>query len=366
MQPSPSGSPDHTPDPGFLTELRVPVRWLVLVCVSVLFSLLLQLIHLPGSLLLGPMVAAIVVATNGARLAVHRIPYIAAHSLLGCVIARSLDAGILKTFAADWPIFLTIVLAVIGASSVMGYLMARGGTLPGTTAIWGTSAGAASAMMLMAEAHGGDVRLVAFMQYLRVVCVASAASLVAALAFHASGSPAPEIIWFPPVDAIELAKTLAVSFAASALGARLKIPAGTMLLPLIATAALHAVGWITIDLPPWLLAIGYATLGWKIGLSFTRRILRHAAHALPQILASIVVLIVFCAGLAALLTHQFGIDPLTAYLATSPGGLDSVAIIAASTPVDISFVMALQTARLFLVLLLGGPISKFVARRIGT
>ncbi|MNU00090.1 putative ammonia monooxygenase [compost metagenome] len=65
-----------------------------------------------------------------------------------------------------------------------------------------------------------------------------------------------------------------------------------------------------------------------------------------------------------LLSTTLGIDPLTAYLATSPGGLDSVAIIAASTPVDMSFVMALQTARFVLVLLLGGPLSKFVARRI--
>jgi membrane AbrB-like protein len=364
MQPSPSGSPDHSPDPGLLTQFPIPVRWLVLLGLSVVLSVVLQLIHLPGSLLLGPMVAAILVATNGARLSIPRIPYFAAHSLLGCVIARSLDGGIVSTFAADWPIFLAIVLAVIGASSLMGYFMARSGTLPGTTAVWGTSAGAASAMMLMAEAHGGDIRLVAFMQYLRVVCVASAASLVAAFVFDAKGGAVHEIVWFPAVDWLELAKTLAVSFAASAVGARLRIPAGTMLLPLIATAALHAAGLITIDLPPWLLALGYATLGWKIGLSFTRRILRHAAHALPQILASNVVLIAFSAGLAALLTHQFDIDPLTAYLATSPGGLDSVAIIAASTPVDLSFVMALQTARLFLVLLLGGPISKFVARRI--
>ena len=366
MQPPPTGTSDHSADPGLLTQLSVPARWLILIALSLLLSTALQRAHLPGSLLLGPMVAAILVATNGARLSIPRIPYIAAHSLLGCVIARSLDASILSTFAADWPIFLTIVLAVIGASSVMGYLMARSRTLPGTTAIWGTSAGAASAMMLMAEAHGGDVRLVAFMQYLRVVCVASAASLVAALVFHAKGGAAHEIVWFPAVQWLELAKTLTVSFAASAVGARLNIPAGTMLLPLIATAALHAAGLITIDLPPWLLAIGYATLGWKIGLSFTRRILRHAAHALPQILASIIVLMVFCGGLAALLTFQFGIDPLTAYLATSPGGLDSVAIIAASTPVDLSFVMALQTARLFLVLLLGGPISKFVARRVMT
>lgn len=359
-----TGSPEPTPDPGLLTPLPLLVRWLILLVISAFFSAGLQFIHLPGSLLLGPMVAAIIVATNGARLSVHKLPYVAAHSLIGCVIARSLDAEIVRTFAADWPLFLSIVLAVIASSSVMGYFMAKSGSLPGTTAVWGTSAGAASAMMLMAEAHGGDVRLVAFMQYLRVVCVASAASLVAAFFFHASGGTAPETVWFPTFDPIELAKTLAVSFIASMVGARLKMPAGTMLLPLIATAGLHAAGYITIDLPPWLLAVGYGVLGWKIGLSFTRRILRHAAHALPQIVASIVVLIVFCGGLAALLTTTLGIDPLTAYLATSPGGLDSVAIIAASSPVDLSFVMALQTARLFLVLLLGGPISKFVARRI--
>ena len=59
----------------------------------------------------------------------------------------------------------------------------------------------------------------------------------------------------------------------------------------------------------------------------------------------------FCGGLALLLSHELGIDPLTAYLATSPGGLDSVAIIAAaSDSVDLSFVMALQSARLLFVL----------------
>jgi len=40
-------------------------------------------------------------------------------------------------------------------------------------------------------------------------------------------------------------------------------------------------------------------------------------------------------------------------VATSPGGLDSVAIIAASTRVDVPFVMALQTVRFVLILLLG-------------
>nr|MDH4441580.1 AbrB family transcriptional regulator [Rhizobium sp.] len=333
MPDEPPVASPPSPAPGLLTPFPVAVRWLVLTVVSLTVSAALFLAHIPGALLLGPMASAILVATNGARLSVHRYPYIFAHSLLGCIIARSLDLETLKAVALDWPIFLAIVLAVVTASSLLGYLIAKADILPGTTAVWGTSAGAASAMVLMAEAHGADARLVAFMQYLRVVFVATGASIMAAFAFRVSGGAVPQIIWFPQTDWLDLAFTLSVAVAAASLGARLKIPAGTMLLPLVATTILHVMGYISLQLPPWLLALGYGVIGWRIGLTFTRRILRHAASALPQVVGSIVVLMAFCGGLAFLLWWLKGIDPLTAYLATSPGGLDSIAIIAASTPV---------------------------------
>jgi uncharacterized membrane protein AbrB (regulator of aidB expression) len=60
----------------------------------------------------------------------------------------------------------------------------------------------------------------------------------------------------------------------------------------------------------------------------------------------------------------FGVDPLTAYLSTSPGGIDSVAIIAASSKVDLPFVMALQTIRLFVVIVIGPTFAGIVARRM--
>ena len=74
--------------------------------------------------------------------------------------------------------------------------------------------------------------------------------------------------------------------------------------------------------------------------------------------------LILIGGLAFLLWSLHGIDPLTAYLATSPGGLDSIAIIAATTPVDMSFIMALQTMRLILIILIGPTLSDFVAKRV--
>ena len=49
-------------------------------------------------------------------------------------------------------------------------------------------------------------------------------------------------------------------------------------------------------------------------------------------------------------------------LATSPRGADPVAIIAATTKVDVPFVMAMQTGRFLLLLLSGPSAAKLVAR----
>jgi membrane AbrB-like protein len=134
--------------------------------------------------------------------------------------------------------------------------------------------------------------------------------------------------------------------------------------PLAIGAVLRAAGLIEIELPQWLLAASYALIGWSIGLGFTRRILVHAWRALPQIILSILALISFCWLLAFALTAAIRVDPLTAYLATSPGGMDSVAIIASSSAgVDLSFVMAMQSVRFVIVVLIGPPLARFLAAR---
>jgi membrane AbrB-like protein len=146
-----------------------------------------------------------------------------------------------------------------------------------------------------------------------------------------------------------------------ALGFGLKIPAGGLLVPMTIGAALEALGLVTITLPQWLLAMGYAFLGWSVGLGFTRDILIHASRVLPQILLSICAVIGICALFAFILVKAAGIDPMTAYLATCPGGVDSVAIIGASSHADLSFIMTLQTLRLLIVLLAGPALAKTTA-----
>ena len=74
-----------------------------------------------------------------------------------------------------------------------------------------------------------------------------------------------------------------------------------------------------------------------------------------------ILLMAFCGLLAWLLVVVLHVDPLTAYLATSPGGVDAAASIAASTEVDMPFVMAMQTVRMIMLLVVGPPVARWVA-----
>jgi membrane AbrB-like protein len=287
----------------------------------------------------------------------------AAQTIVGCLVARAVTSDIILAFLKGWPLFLSLVVVMIAASTAFGWLLTRYRVLPGTTAVWGTAPGGASAMMLMSGAFGADPQLVAFMQYLRVVLVAAVASLVARL-WVGSGAVVHDTPWFSALPWPHFIGTLAVAGVGGALGILLRIPAGALLVPMVIGAVLEGFGLLTVTLPPWLLAISYAFLGWGIGLGFTRDILVHASRALLPVLLTTIAMIAVSGALAFVLVHAARVDPLTAYLATSPGGMDSVAIIAAASRVDLSFVMALQTARMVIVVLAGPPLARFVAQRM--
>jgi membrane AbrB-like protein len=353
-----------------LTLSRQQLRWVGMVALSVALAALFDNLGLPAGRLLGPMVAAIVLAVLGHAANVPRHAFVAAQGVIGLLIARGIPASMLSTLSDHGVALAAGVLAVTFLANALGWLMARWNVFPGATAVWGSAPGAATAMMIMAEAHGADVRLVAFMQYLRVVCVSLTASLVSHWWIQAGPSPAapaPAVVqslFAGPAHWSGLAATLAVGIGGALLGVRLRLPAGALLLPMLGGVLLQDFAHVPIELPPLLLAVAYAFMGWTIGARFDRQVLAISARSLHKVLAATLLLIALCGGLAALLVRWAHVDPLTAYLATSPGGVDSIAIIAASSPVDVPFVLAMQVLRMLFVMATGPAIARALARRI--
>ena len=355
--------PGSEPPRPRLAHFHPALQWGVLLALSFALFCALEWVRLPAAALIGPMIAAVIVGTNGATVRVATWLFAGAQAIVGVLIAGSIELEILRTLSEEWPLFLFGALSTVAASSFLGWQISRWKILPGSTAIWGSAPGAATAMVLMAGAFGADFRLVAFMQYLRMMLVAIAVAVLAAFLGPTGGSGAEPFVLFMPVEWPALGATVAVSLAGAVGGRLLRLPSPYFLGVMILAVVMHLGFDVAFQLPPLLLMLAYALIGWSIGLNFNREVVRHAARALPQVAGSIIVLLLFCAGIGYALSRLLGIDFLTALLATSPGGMDAVAIIAAaSSSVNVSFIMAMQMARFLFVLLFGPMIARALAR----
>ncbi|SIS91129.1 AbrB family transcriptional regulator [Insolitispirillum peregrinum] len=343
-----------------VSPVQTASRWAGLVLLSLVLAWALEAVHLPAAFLLGPILAAIVMAVGNARVSIPRWGATSAQGIVGVMVAAALPTTLFQEILLDWPVFLGGIVSTLLVSSALGWVLARSRALPGNTAIWGSAPGAATVMTLMSDSYGADMRLVAFMQYLRVVCCALATTAVAHLSGNAPAGGGGQDWWLVTSWA-NVGLTMALALGSATLGAVARVPGGTLLVPIIAGVAAKMVGLLEITLPVPLLAFAYAIIGWSIGLRFSRDVLRHAARVFPRVFASIMVLLLLSSGLAGLLVLFAGVDPMTAYLATSPGGADSIAIIASSTHADLPFVMTMQVGRFLLVLLVGPALARLLS-----
>jgi len=71
--------------------------------------------------------------------------------------------------------------------------------------------------------------------------------------------------------------------------------------------------------------------------------------------ANTLVLMAVCAATGKVLSVLTGTDYLTGYLATTPGGMDSIAVVALGSGADVSFLVAVQMVRL-LATVVAGPL----------
>lgn len=290
-----------------------------------------------------------------------------AQAAAGVAIGTYLHASTLTALGWRWVPVLFVSVATLAVTTGSGIALGRLTAIDEVTASLGTIAGGASGIVAMAGDLGGDDRLVAFMQYVRVLVVVLVTPLIAALAFSAhGGGPGPAAgggILTPGAGWLFVA---VVAPLGALLASRTRLPAPALLGPLI-LAALAGVGGLAPGVPLALSDGAFAAIGLAIGLRFTSAQLRAAGRLLPAVLASIALLVAACFALGALLSAITGVSLLDGYLATTPGGLYAVLPIAFGSGANTTFVLAVQALRLF-VSVLAAPmvVRALLARRTST
>jgi uncharacterized protein len=339
------------------------MRWAVLAIVSLGAGFLAELLHVPAAWLIGPMIVAIFAAISGFGRTLPRLMLAAPQGIIAVTIAQVFTLPVVGEVVRDWLPIVIVVVATVVAAGTASWLLARYSPISAATAAWGSSPGASVTMIALSAEFGADPRIVAFMQYLRVTLVVLTASSVAHIVLlHSPATASPSAPGTQPFALVPFLETFAFAVAAAFAGRYSRVPGGQFICPLVGGAALHVFGLLPINMPWWLLDAAYLTVGWTIGLAYTREILRFVLRVLPALFVSTSVLLAMCALGGVLLVVLIHVDPLTAYLATTPGGLDSVSIIALGSNTNVPLILAIQTLRLFAVVATGPPLAKLIGR----
>lgn len=319
---------------------------------------------LPSGYLFVALLAGLVVALAAPRrLALPPAGFRVGQAVTGVALGTFLRSSTLTGLGARWIPVVLVSIATLALSIAAGLALARITRLDRPTASLGLVAGGASGIVAMADDLGGDDRLVAFMQYLRVLVVTLLTPLIVPLAFGV-GSPGGGGGGGPVLGTLGgWALTLGAAVAGALLGTRLRLPAPTLLGPLILTATLSLTGLTAgTQVPPVARETAFALIGLQIGLGFDRDTLREIARLVLPVGASIAVLLVACFGLGWVLELTAGVSLLDGYLATTPGGLYAVLPIAYGSGADTGFVLSVQGLRLLVMVIAAPAVVRWLIR----
>ena len=344
---------------------RTPLAASVLVVVvTAILSIVFSLLHFPSAVLFASLLGGMTHAlTSPTRLAVPPIAFRIGQGLLGVTIGSLVSFSSLVSMGSTMLPILVITVGTISVSLLAGRLLGLRSDVSPVTGSFAMIAGGASGVVATAHDFGADDRVVAVVQYLRVLVVLVTMPVVTALVFQ----PERGSVRLTYGGGGSLAAQLgfvAVSLVVG-LGVARVLPSSTttLLAPLSVAVGLGATGWFgQVSVPVVLQWSAYALIGVQVGLRFTRASLISIVRMLPAVVGLILGMVAVSAGMGACLAWVTPVDGLTAYLATTPGGLWAVLATAADSGSDVTYVMALQLLRLVLILLLVPVIARYLGR----
>jgi membrane AbrB-like protein len=292
------------------------------------------------------------------------LTYIAAQAVVGVALSASFDPSALAALARYWPLVSGSVALILGLSVASGLVLARVARLDPATAVLGMIPGGAPGMVAMSDELGADTPLVAFMQYARLCLVAVSASLLARFVLEGTdGGPAAHTAAMVLAQAqssgfisqcVQYGTTALLALLGAWAGLRFGLPAGALVGPVLLGVIAGAAGIEHGTWPPGVLPAANVVIGMWVGLRFDRAAIRHVRRLLLPVVGAMLALMAGCALVSWAWVVTIGLDPLSAYLATTPGGIDAVAIAALDSGAAMAVILPVQVLRL-LVMVLAGP-----------
>ena len=307
-----------------------------------------------------------VLAWSSARYAPKAVPVasLAAQGVLGVctgVLVRNVSFA---SLGSDWAAVIAVAVGTLALSIAGGALLGMHRDVSPLTGALSLIAGGANGVVAIARELGGDDRVVAAVQYLRVALITAAMPVVVTVVYSATAANGSQVDETGSLPLIFNLPLIAVIVAVGAAAGRVaRLPGAGLLGPMAVTIAVELSGLTTgLTVPGVLVEAAALLIVWQTVLMFNRESLRAIRRILPFAFALIMVLNVVAAGFGVVLAKVAGLSELDGYLATSPGGIYAVLGTAVASDSNVAFIMAAQVIRVVLMLFAAPLIAKVFLR----
>ncbi|MCX8996169.1 AbrB family transcriptional regulator [Rhizobiaceae bacterium BDR2-2] len=310
----------------------------------------------PAPYLIGPALVVMLAGLAGLKLAVPNRLRDACFVLVGISMGASVTPDIIGA-AKRWPFsFFMVLVMVVVLLYVAAWILQHLFRLDRKTALLASSPGHLSFIISLSADSKADVPAIAIIQSVRVMALTLAVPpILSALDMAAPGFTGPQQMMELPV----LAVVLLASVALGLLFTRWNFPAALLLGGLAASALPHVSGFISGQVPYWIMNPVYVVIGSLIGTRFSGVSVSAMRTAFIAGAITTVVVTIMAAACAALVSSVIGVPFNAALIAFAPGGLETMAAMAVIMHVDTTYVGSHHVLRLiFLSFLMPWAMSR--------
>lgn len=325
-------------------------------------GLLFQSLHLPLAWMLGPLVAVAGAGLGGWRTRVPRPSRQYGQAIAGVAVGLYFTPALVAILLPDLPAIAVVSLLSILFSGLVSWCIARMTGIDGTTSYFASLPGGVAEMSVLADRYGGDTAIVALTQSLRIVIVVlTIPSLVVLL-----GRPG-RLDYSGAANTLHVA-ALAGMFAVAAVIAtglgRWRVPNNWLLGGLVVGAATAFLRLPLSGVPTVVVEFSQLLIGTALGARFTADTIHRLRRFIPASIASTVVILLFNALLALVLTWFMPDGFETLVLANAPGGVAETSLTAKALHLGVATVTAFHLVRILFIVLLSAPLYQLL-RRVG-
>ena len=353
-----------------MVSFRFSVRVLATLLLALAAAALCLALRTPLPWMIGPLLAVSLASIAGAPTASHTPLRNAGQWTIGTALGLYFTPQVVALVAGVW---WAIALA-IGWALLLGWGFGRwlhglharrmphvpAKSMRATTYFAG-AIGGASEMTLLSESAGARTDLVAAAHSLRLVVV----TIAIPFAMQWSGLHGIEIN--PPmVREVNAGGLLVLALATGVGGLAMRALGRTnpwFMGPLVVAMGFTIAGQSLSAVPTWMSNAAQLVIAVSLGVRFSREFLHTAPRWLGSVALGTAAMLVLCAGAAWLLAWATGLHPATMILAASPGGIAEMSITAKVLQLGVPVVTAFQVCRLVAVLLLVGPMYRWIYGR---